>query len=98
MRNVGLALGLVALALFASAQTFTAKVVGVHDGDTITVYDGREQTRSGSMESTARRPVRIFSSRAKQLTSELVFGKQVQFKVKETMLRLPVYATWAYLS
>jgi len=53
---------------------------------------------SASMESTARRPVRIFSSRAKQLTSELVFGKQVQFKVKETMLRLPVYATWAYLS
>ncbi len=43
MRFVAVFTGLLAWTL--SAQTFTAKVVGVHDGDTITVYDGREQTR-----------------------------------------------------
>ncbi len=43
MRFVAVSTGLLAWTLFA--QTFTAKVVGVHDGDTITVYDGREQTR-----------------------------------------------------
>ncbi len=46
MRNLAFALSLFALALSASAQTFTAKVVGVHDGDTITVYDDREQTKA----------------------------------------------------
>ena len=37
--------GLLISNVATSAQTFTAKVVGVHDGDTMTVYDGREQTR-----------------------------------------------------
>lgn len=32
------------LALSALAQTFTATVVGISDADTITVYDGTEQT------------------------------------------------------
>ena len=34
---------LVAFSLFG--QTFQAKVVGISDGDTITVYDGTRQTR-----------------------------------------------------
>lgn len=37
------------------AESFTAQVVGVHDGDTITVYDGREQPGSVSRASTARK-------------------------------------------
>ena len=40
-----LAIALVWLGTSAFVQTFDAKVVGVSDGDTITVYDGREQTR-----------------------------------------------------
>ncbi len=43
MRLVAVFTGLLAWTL--SAQTFTAKVVGVHDGDTITVYDRRGQTK-----------------------------------------------------
>ena len=40
-----LAFALVWLWTSAFTQTFDAKVVGVSDGDTVTVYDGREQTR-----------------------------------------------------
>ena len=40
------AIALVWLATSAFVQTFDAKVVGVSDGDTITVYDDREQTNS----------------------------------------------------
>ena len=39
-----LAIALVWLGTSAFVQTFDSKVVGVSDGDTITVYDGREQT------------------------------------------------------
>ena len=78
------ALGLFALALSASAQTFTAKVVGVHDGDTITVYDGREQTRIRLEGIDCPETGADFSTRAKQLTSNLVFGKQVRVEGKET--------------
>ena len=78
MRNVVFALSVVALALSASAQTFTAKVVGVHDGDTITVYDGREQTRIRLEGIDCPETGADFSTRAKRLTSNLVFGKQVR--------------------
>jgi len=78
MRNLAFALGVFALAFSASAQTFTAKVVGVHDGDTITVYDGREQTRIRLDGIDCPETGADFSTRAKQLTSGLVFGKQVQ--------------------
>ena len=67
-----------------SAQTFTAKVVGVHDGDTITVYDGREQTRIRLDGIDCPETGADFSNRAKQLTSDLVFGKQVHLEGKET--------------
>ena len=78
MRKLAVALGLLALSLPASAQTFTAKVVGVHDGDTITVYDGREQTRIRLEGIDCPETGADFSTRAKQLASNLVFGKQVR--------------------
>ncbi len=77
-RSVVFALSLFALAFSASAQTFTAKVAGVHDGDTITVYDGREQTRIRLEGIDCPETGADFSTRAKQLTSNLVFGKQVR--------------------
>ena len=69
MRFVAVFTGLLAWTL--SAQTFTAKVVGVHDGDTITVYDGREQSRIRLDGIDCPETGADFSTRAKQLTSDL---------------------------
>ena len=78
------AIALVWLGTSASTQTFDAKVVGVHDGDTITVYDGREQTRIRLDGIDCPENGTDYSQRAKQFTSDLVFGKQVRIEGKET--------------
>lgn len=56
---------------------FDARVVGVADGDTITVLDGTTQVRVrlNGIDCPERR--QAFGARAKQLTSQLVFGKTV---------------------
>ena len=79
-----LAIALVWLGTSAFIQTFDAKVVGVSDGDTITVYDGREQTRIRLDGIDCPETGADFSQRAKQFTSEIVFGKQVRIEGKET--------------
>ena len=78
-----LAIALVWLGTSAFVQTFDAKVVGVSDGDTITVYDGREQTRIRLDGIDGPERGAHFSQRAKQFTSGLVFGKQVRIEGKE---------------
>ena len=78
------AMALVWLGTSAFTQTFDTKVVGVHDGDTITVYDGREQTRIRLDGIDCPENGTDFSQRAKQFTSDLVFGKQVRIEGKET--------------
>lgn len=85
--------GLVAVALLVAtapglAEQFTGRVVGVSDGDTVTVL---RQTAQGP------RPARIrlhgidcpesrqaFGTRAKQFTSAAAFGKQATVDVKDT--------------
>jgi endonuclease YncB( thermonuclease family) len=67
----------------AASQTFTAEVVGVSDGDTITVYDGRQQTTIRVEGIDCPDDGADFSQRAKQFTSELVFGKEVRIVGKE---------------
>lgn len=72
--------------LFASvlaAQTFTAKVVGVSDGDTITVYDGNQQTKIRLEGIDCPEDGADFSQRAKQRTSDLAFGKEVRIVGKD---------------
>ena len=56
---------------------FRGKVVGVSDGDTITVLDGttRVKVRLNGVDCPERG--QAFGARAKQLTSELAFGKTV---------------------
>lgn len=56
---------------------FEARVVGVSDGDSITVLDGttRVKVRLKGIDCPERR--QPFGARAKQLTSELAFGKTV---------------------
>ncbi len=70
------------------AQTFQAKVVGISDGDTIKVYDikvydGQTQTRIRLEGIDCPESGADFSNRAKQLTSDLVFGKRVRIEGKE---------------
>jgi micrococcal nuclease len=72
------------LILFASsplwAEEFTGKVVGVSDGDTIKVmYLGRaEKVRLYGIDCPEKG--QAFGNRAKQFTSEMVFGKEVLVK------------------
>ena len=59
---------------------FDARVVGVSDGDTITVLDGRTRVkvRLNGIDCPEKR--QAFGARAKQLTSELAFGRTVTVK------------------
>src|SRR5215475_3929319 len=72
-----LLLGLL-LPVCACAQTITGKVVGVSDGDTITVLDASNQQHKIRLEGIdAPESNQDFGSRAKQSLSDLVFGKTV---------------------
>src|SRR4051812_34043474 len=55
----------------------TARVVGVSDGDTITVLRGRTQTRIRLHGIDAPETGQDYGSRAKQVASDLSFGKFV---------------------
>ncbi len=77
-----LALLVVALGTFGchrrpSHEPFDARVVGITDGDTITVLYGTTQVkvRLNGIDCPEKR--QAFGARAKQLTSELAFGKTV---------------------
>ena len=60
---------------------FTGKVVGVTDGDTITVLHNRkgERIRLHGIDCPEKR--QAFGKRAKQFTSTVIFGKAVTVKV-----------------
>ncbi len=70
-------LGIALVASQALAADFTGRVVGVADGDTITVlHNGKgERIRLHGIDSPEKR--QAFGNRAKQFTSTLVFGKTV---------------------
>lgn len=66
------------LAFPACAAEFPARVIGVSDGDTLTVLrDGRTQVKVRLHGVDAPETGQPFGSRAKQAASELVFGKNV---------------------
>lgn len=67
----------------AVAESFSGKVVGIADGDTISVMrSGRaEKVRLQGIDTPEKK--QAFGSRAKQLTSDLVFGKIVTVKVSD---------------
>ncbi len=69
------------LASQALAADFTGRVVGVSDGDTITVlHNGKgERIRLHGIDSPEKR--QAFGNRAKQFTSTLVFGETVTVQV-----------------
>lgn len=63
---------------FAGAQTIAGKVVGISDGDTLTVLDaGRRQHKIRLSGIDAPEKAQPFGQRSKDNLSNLVFGKQV---------------------
>ena len=75
--------------LFLSLSLFSAeiigKVVGVSDGDTITVSDnldkGKFRIRLNKIDAPEKK--QAFGNKAKQYLSSLIFGKQVSVRFKE---------------
>lgn len=65
------------------AQTITGKVVGVADGDTITVLQDRTQYKIRLYGIDTPEKGQDFGNRAKQFTSGMVFSKQVQVVQKD---------------
>lgn len=66
---------------FLPSVQFTGKVVGVSDGDTISVmHNGKaERIRLSGIDCPEKR--QAYGNRAKQFTSQLVFGKEVTVQV-----------------
>lgn len=80
--GVGMQIVLAVLALFVfaqapAAQTYSGKVVGVSDGDTITVLADRKPLKVRLAEIDTPEKGQPYGTRAKQALSELVFGKDV---------------------
>jgi micrococcal nuclease len=66
-------------ALAAEPETFTAKVIGVSDGDTLTVLDAAKvQTKIRLHGIDAPESKQDFGSRAKEALSSKVFGQEVR--------------------
>jgi endonuclease YncB( thermonuclease family) len=61
----------------ASAEDFTGKVVGISDGDTLTVLRGRTSVKIRLHGIDAPEAGQDFGTRAKQAASDLAFGKVV---------------------
>jgi len=76
--SAALLAALLYLSASAQPQTITGKVVGVSDGDTITVLDADKRQHKIHLDGIdAPESNQDFGSRAKQSLSDLVFGKTV---------------------
>ncbi len=63
------------------AAHFSGRVVGISDGDTITVmHDGAEKIRLYGIDAPEKG--QAFGNRAKQFVATLAFGKEVKIEVK----------------
>jgi micrococcal nuclease len=71
------------LATSAGGEEFRGKVVGVADGDTITVLRDREPVRVRLNGIDAPEAGQPFGNRAKQFASSLAFGNVVTVRVKD---------------
>jgi len=72
------AMAVVAVSLSAHAERLVGRVVGVADGDTITVLDaGRQQHRIRLAGIDAPEKAQAYGQRSKQSLSDLVFGNSV---------------------
>ncbi|TYP75792.1 MULTISPECIES: thermonuclease family protein [Nitrosomonas] len=72
------------LLLFAAAQEHIGRVVGVSDGDTLTIIDNRkQQIKVRLAEIDTPESAQPYGTRAKQALSQLVYGKTVWVKVRD---------------
>jgi micrococcal nuclease len=76
-------LNLIFLVGSLQAQTITGKVVGVADGDTVTVLQDQTQYKIRLYGIDCPESGQDFGNRAKQFTSRMVFGKQVRVIEKD---------------
>ena len=68
----------------AHAETLVGRVVGVHDGDTLTLLnDQKRQTKVRLAEIDTPESAQPYGSRSKQALSDLVFNKTVQVDVRD---------------
>ena len=68
----------------AHAETLAGRVVGVHDGDTLTLLDAQKrQTKVRLAEIDTPESPQPYGSRSKQALSDLVFNKTVQVEVRD---------------
>ena len=70
------------LLLALNAQAFTGKVVGVSDGDTITVLRDRIQVKVRLLEIDAPEKAQAFGAKSKESLSEMCFGKTAELADK----------------
>jgi len=75
---------LLVLPLSANAETLTGKVVGITDGDTITVLVAERTIKVRLAEIDTPERGQPWGSRAKQALSDKVFGKQAEVRVIDT--------------
>ena len=79
MRLIFITLLLLTLSIGAHADTITGRVVGVADGDTVTVLDAdkvQHKIRLAGIDAPEK--AQAFGNRSKQNLSDLVFGKDVR--------------------
>ena len=75
---------LLALACTANAETITGRVVGVADGDTITVLDaGKVQHKIRLAGIDAPEKKQAFGQRSKESLSELAYDKTVEVEISK---------------
>jgi micrococcal nuclease len=81
---VFLILLLPAISTAATAETIIGKVVGVHDGDTLTILDdSKTQTKIRLAEIDAPESRQPYGKRAKQELSGLAFGRSAVVQVQD---------------
>lgn len=81
----GIVLALAISTAVSAGQVITGRVVGVHDGDTITVLDARnQQHRIRFAQIDAPESRQDFGQASKQALSDLVFGETVRVEVETT--------------
>ena len=67
---------LLSLGQFVSAAELAGRVVGITDGDTLTLlYDGHRQVRVTLAEIDSPESRQLYGNRARQELSDLVFGR-----------------------
>lgn len=70
------------LTVTAGADTLSGRVVGIADGDTITVLVERQQVKVRLVEIDAPEKAQAFGNRSKQSLSEMCFDKEAQIQEK----------------